>query len=155
MKIYRILVADDDEDDFESISEAFGELKQGHEMVYVQDGRQLLWYLNKCMAEKSRLPDIILLDINMPRMNGIEGLRQIKSNTGFCHIPVLMHSTSSNMDQMKECYQFGADGFVTKASSFAVMTSLAHSVIEFLNGRKELPGNESKNGNKNYMSLKN
>jgi two-component system, response regulator len=142
MNPFTILVADDDDDDFMTINEAFEELRQSIKMIHVTDGQKVLTYLQKCIEMQHQLPDLILLDINMPRMDGIEALQRIKNSDEFKDIPILMYSTSSDMQQMRKCYSIGANGFVTKGSSFKIVLTFANNILNFLSGRQALPGSQ-------------
>jgi CheY-like chemotaxis protein len=96
MKKFRIIVADDDQDDFNTIREAFQAVSRNYELEYLWNGKLLLDQLNLTAKEQQDLPHLILLDINMPKMDGIEALGKIKADPALCKIPVLMYSTSKN-----------------------------------------------------------
>lgn len=149
MKQFTILIADDDDDDFIIMRDAFQDLHQKHLLDHVADGQKIFSYLQQCM-DQQKLPDLILLDINMPRMDGIEALRRIKRSEEFKTIPILMYSTSSDMEQMRKCYQLGANGFVTKGNSYKIVLAFANHIINFLSGTQAIPGSLT-NINKNSI----
>jgi CheY-like chemotaxis protein len=109
-KPIHILLADDDDDDQFIIKEAISEFINEHITVSsVYDGLQLLDFLSKKGAfSKESYPDLILLDINMPILNGIQALTQIKSNKEFRNIPICMISTLRTEEQQAQCRNLGA-----------------------------------------------
>jgi two-component system, response regulator len=116
-----IVIADDDADDRMLISEAFEENNIDCAVHYVEDGTELLDFLNKrgkYTSLTSQLPDLILLDINMPRKNGKQALQDIKSCERTKHIPVVMFSTSNALDEINYTYALGANSFIVKPSSY-------------------------------------
>lgn len=131
MADFRILIADDDEDDYFILKSAFDELIQ-HEISVVCDGQQLLDYLQLKKDLKLKFPDLILLDINMPRMDGIKALEILKSTELLKNIPVVMYTTSNDNDQKKMCEELGAQGFISKVSSHEELISFVQSMNVFL-----------------------
>jgi CheY-like chemotaxis protein len=116
-----ILVADDDADDKMFISEAFEANEIHCTLQFVGDGMELIEYLTqtgKYLNHTLQLPDIILLDVNMPKKNGKDTLEIIKTHTKIKHIPVVMFSTSNAIDEIKETYKLGANSFITKPTSY-------------------------------------
>jgi CheY-like chemotaxis protein len=125
-----VLMADDDEEDCFLATEAFTESGTKAGFSCVQDGIKLMDYLSACAdARQSRLPDLILLDLNMPRKDGREALLEIKSNPVLQSIPVVILTTSSEEKDMDFSKKAGADSFVTKPGTFSewieMMKSLA------------------------------
>ena len=90
--------------------------------VYVGDGEEAMTYLQHEPPyedqKKYPLPDIIFLDLRMPRQDGITTLRIIKEKPELKHIPVVMISTSKTPDEINECYRLGASGYVSKPLQF-------------------------------------
>jgi CheY-like chemotaxis protein len=115
-KPIHILVADDDDDDQFIIKEAISEFINEHITVSsVYDGLQLLDFLSKKGAfSKESYPDLILLDINMPILNGIQALTQIKNNKEFRNIPICMISTLRTEEKQTQCRNLGALDFYSK-----------------------------------------
>jgi CheY-like chemotaxis protein len=114
---YNILVVDDDEDDFFIIKQAFIEVDEKPLLYHVKDGKQLLDYLYRVAEAHEKFPDLIIMDINMPKIDGIRALELIKATKLFLHIPVIMHSTSNDALQKKKCTTLGAEGFIQKGST--------------------------------------
>jgi CheY-like chemotaxis protein len=133
-KPFQILVAEDDADDRELLLEAFQETNKSLELVFVHDGLELLEYLHKTgryQQSAPLLPNLILLDFNMPKKDGREVLKQIKQNPELAHIPVLVLSTSQSDDDVTRAYQLGGNGFITKPATYKKMLSMAESIYKF------------------------
>ena len=111
-----ILYIDDDPDDRETFVEAVRSIDPAIRCVTVTDGLEALSYL-----ESNKLPDLIVLDINMPLMNGITCLAEIKGNDDTAHIPVIIFTTSNNRSELEECRKLGAYRCVVKPSTDAEM----------------------------------
>jgi len=128
-----ILVADDDEDDCLLIKEAISENKLDTSLFTVNDGEELMDYLyhrNKYQNHMdSPRPDLILLDLNMPRKDGREALQEIKNDDDLKKIPVVILTTSSTQDDILKTYKTGANSFITKPITFEGMVE----VITMLN----------------------
>jgi CheY-like chemotaxis protein len=122
-----ILLVDDDEDDKLLFSEALTVLDKSIQCWTAADGQHALDIL---MFELVVAPDIIFLDLNMPRMNGMEFLKTIKSHRSYKKIPVIIYSTSSNPEDMRKTKELGATDFVTKPSDFE---GLYQKLITILN----------------------
>ena len=106
-----IILADDDIDDCQFFKEALESLPQTPQLKTVHDGVQLMYYLNENSAS---LPDVIFLDINMPRKNGFECLSEIKNNDKLKEIPVVMFSTSNAQEKIYMLLKTGADVYIRK-----------------------------------------
>lgn len=139
MRKYKILVADDDEDDYSMIYYAFKEIGSEYFIERVSDGEQLLSHLNFCDTENTRLPDLILLDINMPRVDGVKALGIIKANSKFANVPVLMYSTCGDEKVKKQCAALGANGFATKDCSNDKTNALVNAISLYLISNREMP----------------
>jgi len=118
-----VLIADDDTDDCLIIMEAWEESGIGNELRFVQDGHELMNYLYRQRQfsdpDRSPRPGLILLDIAMPKKNGLEALTEIKANTELKDIPIIVLSTSQSPKEASEAYALGAYGFVTKPWTFS------------------------------------
>lgn len=116
-----ILIADDDMDDQYMIKQAFASINLTENVQTVNDGVELLDYLHKRGKYKdveTLCPKIILLDLNMPKKDGRECLKEIKINAKFNRIPVVIYSTSSNPDDISYAYENGASSYITKPYSY-------------------------------------
>lgn len=117
-----ILMADDDREDRELTKEAFEELRIINDLRFVVDGQELMDYLNRvgkfANPEQSPTPDLILLDLNMPRKDGREALEEIKQDPSLRKIPVVVLTTSKQEEDILRSYNSGANSFVTKPITF-------------------------------------
>ena len=127
-----ILIADDDEDDRMFTKEAFDESLNNHEIYFVHDGIDLLDYLKRrnkySNAELSPRPSIILLDLNMPKMDGREALREIKSDPQLRTIPVVILTTSKAEQDILKTYDLGVNCFITKPVSFTAFLEVTRTL---------------------------
>lgn len=111
----RILLADDDEGDRLLFKEILDEIETSTIVHTVNDGVQLMEYL---LEEGVRLPDLLFLDLNMPFKNGMECLKEIRSNEAFNDISIAIYSTSSTENDIDEAFRLGANIYITKPASF-------------------------------------
>ena len=118
-----ILMADDDEDDRLLTQEALDDSGFAARLLFVRDGVELLDYLRRLAgrAPETPAPDLLLLDLNMPRLDGRAALVQIKTDPRLQSLPVVVLSTSSAATDISYCYRSGANSYITKAVSFAGM----------------------------------
>jgi CheY-like chemotaxis protein len=137
-----ILMADDDDDDFMLTQKALKESKLLNELIRVSDGEELMDYLLRrgdYEGKETKRPGIILLDLNMPRKDGREALKEIKEHEELRDIPVVVFTTSKAEEDVYRSYQLGVNSFITKPVTFAslldVMTSLGRYWFEIV----ELP----------------
>ncbi len=132
---FRILIADDDPEDRNLISEAFEIAEIPHELFFVKDGEELLDYLKKRKAYSDcsnyKTPAIILLDLNMPRKDGREALKEIKSDPELHNIPVIVLTTSNYEEDIKKTYLMGVNGFVTKPVTFMALVDALKGVCKY------------------------
>jgi CheY-like chemotaxis protein len=122
----QVLLADDDESDRLLFREAFKEIKMSTTVNTVNDGVELLEYLN---TENVPLPHILFLDLNMPRKNGLECLREIKKNPDFKDIAIAIFSTSSSPNDIEQTFVQGANIFIRKPNDFEQLKKLLAKAI--------------------------
>ncbi len=117
-----VLMADDDEDDCLLVESAFQEIGIAYDLRFVGDGKELLDYLYNrgdfADPEKSPKPDLILLDLNMPRIDGREALTRIKSHPRLKNIPILILTTSREEQDIALSKHAGASSFLSKPEAF-------------------------------------
>ncbi len=134
-KAVTILLADDDEDDVVLIQDSFRKTKLLNDLRVVEDGMELLDYLKRqgrfSDPALSPRPDIILLDLNMPRMDGREALREIKADPGLKDIPVIILTTSKTHEDICRSYLDGANCFITKPVTFQSMCEVVAKLGEY------------------------
>lgn len=116
-----ILLADDDTDDCLLFKEAITGFIPSDNFTAVHDGEQLMQLLGN---ETNKLPDILFLDLNMPRKNGFECLTEIKQNKKLKNLPVVIFSTSKVHDQMNILFKTGADVYIRKPRNFDQLVQL-------------------------------
>ena len=130
-----ILMADDDEDDRLMTKEAFDEAKLANELRFVEDGEELLDYLthrNKYAdPSTSPRPGLILLDLNMPRKDGREALREIKADPDLRQIPIVVLTTSKAEEDIYRSYDLGVNSFITKPVSFEGMVFVITTLAQY------------------------
>jgi CheY-like chemotaxis protein len=146
-----ILLADDDADDREMTEEALKESRLANNLFCVSDGEELLDYLNnrnkyKKSSEFPR-PGLILLDLNMPKLDGREALKLIKSDERFRHIPIVILTTSEAEEDIFKSYDLGVNSFITKPVTFDGLVEAMRTVGKYWFEIVELP--KSKKGTKN------
>jgi CheY-like chemotaxis protein len=112
---YNILLADDDDDDCNFFKDAIEELSIEASLNTVNNGVELMNFLNSHIND---LPDIIFLDLNMPLKTGMECLSEIKQHAKLKQLPVIIYSTSANMEVMDVLYNKGADYYIRKPAVF-------------------------------------
>ena len=113
---HTVFIVDDDEDDRGSIRDAFNESKYLLDYVFMQNGEELMKYFSK--ANGKNHPSLVLLDLNMPGMNGRDVLKEMKKNELLKPIPVIVVTTSSSPADKEMSYRLGANCFITKPNSF-------------------------------------
>lgn len=114
-----ILIAEDDSDDRFLMQKALEETGKDIKIKFVENGVELIDHLNETRAqENGNYPGFILLDLNMPKMDGREVLKNIKSDSEFKKIPVVVFSTTKNQMEVKRCYDLGANTYIVKPVNF-------------------------------------
>ncbi len=115
-----ILIAEDDADDRFLLRSAFEENGFTDKLQFVENGVEILEFLHSLISEGSEanLPRFVLLDLNMPKKDGREVLKEIKLHPTLKKIPVIIFSTTNNELEMKRCYELGANSYITKPNSF-------------------------------------
>lgn len=121
----KCLLIDDDQDDQEIFEMAVSEISDSIHCVFASDGVEALEELKK----DDFMPDCIFIDINMPRMNGIECLEKIKTIRRLQPVPVCMFSTSADPDIVRRTQQLGANDFIVKPASISVLSKLLEQFI--------------------------
>jgi CheY-like chemotaxis protein len=138
-----ILMADDDADDRELTREALSESRLVNELYFVEDGAALLDYLHRRGAYSepgsSPRPGVILLDLNMPRMDGREALREIKADPGLRDIPIVVLTTSKAEEDIAQSYDLGANSFISKPVTFEGLVEVVRELGKYWFDIVELP----------------
>lgn len=121
-----IVLADDDEDDRLFFEEAFEELKINTKVETYNDGVELMNYLN---SEISSLPNILFLDLNMPKKSGMECLLEIKNNDRFKDIAIAIYSTSASEEDIENTFVMGANIYIKKPDDFKKLKKVLSNVV--------------------------
>ncbi|MBL7699750.1 MAG: response regulator [Chitinophagaceae bacterium] len=129
----KILLVDDDVEDREIIQDALGDLGYDSVIHFEENGEKALAFLESAFNSGS-LPSMVILDLNMPRMNGTQTLRQLKKDTRFRNIPVIIYSTSLNRIERDECLSLGAHSYVIKPVSYRDTVATAKRFYEMSMG---------------------
>ncbi len=125
---HSVFIVDDDVDDRESIRDAFLENKHHHEYVFMKSGDQLMGHFSEVPSNK--FPSLILLDLNMPGMDGRDVLKEIKQNETLKLIPIIVVSTSSAVKDKEMSYKLGANCYVTKPDSYKELVTLTNCIAK-------------------------
>lgn len=123
-----ILIVDDDADDRDIIRDALMTNSDKAEYVSLENGDALLQYLHE--KGSGGLPAFILLDLNMPGKDGREALKEIKSNSAFQKIPIIVFTTSSSDRDKQTAYESGANCFVTKPDTFDKLVEVTGAILK-------------------------
>jgi CheY-like chemotaxis protein len=137
-----ILMADDDDDDYLLTKKALAESRLLNDLVRVKDGEELMDYLHRrgdYAAINAPRPGVILLDLNMPRKDGREALREIKSDDSLRNIPVVVFTTSKAEEDIYKTYQLGVNSFITKPVTFDNLTEVMRTLGNYWFEIVELP----------------
>ena len=125
-KHLNILLADDDLDDCNFFKHALEELSHSAHLTTVHDGERLMNYLSD---NPEHLPQVLFLDINMPRKTGLECLSEIKRDSKLKDIPVVMFSTSNSWDTINMLFKSGSHVYIHKPSDFAQLKQVIHHAL--------------------------
>ena len=121
-----ILLADDDKDDCLFFKEAIEELTFATSLAIVHDGVQLMQHLERV---SDNLPDALFLDLNMPCKNGFECLEEIKKHAVLKHLPVIVYSTSYDVEKINQLYNTGANHYICKPTDFEELKKVVNDAI--------------------------
>lgn len=142
-KIIEILIADDDAEDRMLIMDALKESRLKNKVQYVENGEELLQYLHNkgeySDKKKYPMPGIILLDLNMPKKDGRESLKEIKADKKLRSIPIIILTTSKAEEDIIKTYDLGVSSFITKPVSFSAMVEVMNTLKKYWFEIVELP----------------
>jgi CheY-like chemotaxis protein len=143
MRQLTVLLVEDNPRDVRLTQRAFAQAGLLHELRVVRDGDEALVYLRREGAYKdpgtSPRPDVILLDLNLPRMSGHEVIRSLKQEPRFKPIPVIVLTTSGRPDDVRLAYEAGANAYLLKPVEFARFTDIMAQLGKFWLETVELP----------------
>ncbi|MEP6793822.1 MAG: response regulator [Saprospiraceae bacterium] len=136
-----ILLADDDNDDCRLFQEALNDLQIETELVTVPNGEELMELLSK---KRKRLPDVLFLDLNMPRKNGFSSLGEIKRNNELDQVPVIIFSTATEEEKVRQVYKDAAHYYIRKPATFSELKNVILKVLTLIRDKNmPLPTKEN------------
>lgn len=140
---FTVLIAEDDPDDRVLLEDAFHEVQLDARMLFVENGEALLCYLRREAEYGDRSaypdPDLILLDLNMPRKNGREALAEIKGDERLRRIPTVVLTTSRSEEDISSSYAVGANSYIVKPTSFRELVDMAQVIRHYWLEMVDLP----------------
>ena len=125
-----ILMAEDSEEDFEAFQRIFNR-KLGVPVIRCRDGEDFLTYLTKLSDRFTEWPSLILLDLNMPGIQGLEVLTRLKNDPELRSIPTVVFSSSSNPKDVCSCYAQGANGYMIKPINYTDLERTLRGLVEY------------------------
>jgi CheY-like chemotaxis protein len=137
-----ILVAEDDSDDRFLLQTAFREKGFNDKVEFVENGVELIEYLTRLQDDKTgegNYPYFILLDLNMPKKDGREALKEIKQHPVFKKIPIIVFTTTKNENEIRRCYELGANTYIVKPVSFEGLLKAVDSIRSYWSTSASIP----------------
>lgn len=137
-----ILIADDDSDDCLLMEKALRQCDYKHAIQFVEDGEELMDYLRQRGAYNKQTapwPDLLILDLNMPRKNGFQALAEIKADAILRRLPVVVMTTSSADEDILKTYNLGVNSFVVKPFNFSRLVEMAETLKRYWLDTVKLP----------------
>jgi CheY-like chemotaxis protein len=139
-ELISVLLVDDDPGDVLLVREAFEDHKVGNLLSVVSDGVEAMEYVRgQGSYSQAVRPDLILLDLNLPRKSGIEVLEEIKTDASLSTIPVVVLTTSEAEEDIVRAYKLHANAYITKPVDFEQFSRIVHQIDEFFIGLVKLP----------------
>jgi CheY-like chemotaxis protein len=130
LKLGRILYAEDNAYDLDLALAAFEETHLVHSLDVVRDGQEAIDYFQQTLVD-NHLPILAILDINMPKINGLDVLKRIKSNDKLKDVPVVILTSSQMESDLLKSYEYGVNAFVVKPIDYDEFTSVVRSIGNF------------------------
>ncbi|MEC7783470.1 MAG: response regulator [Bacteroidota bacterium] len=126
-RVLTILLIEDDRIEIMKLKRVLAQSALKHHLIEAKNGEEALHILE----DKNALPDIILLDLNMPKINGIEFLKILKADAMLKYIPTIILTTSSNHNDVKQCYEIGIAGYVLKPLKYEDYVSKITNLLNY------------------------
>jgi CheY-like chemotaxis protein len=126
-EVLKIMLIEDDMIEIMKLNRTISKLKLKHKIVDTNNGEDAL----KLLSKKDNLPDIILLDLNMPKVNGIEFLDILKNDESLKYIPTVILTTSSNQKDLHECFKIGVSGYILKPLKYEDYVDKINKVLSY------------------------
>lgn len=131
MKLFRILLVEDSASDVRLVQEALKETSMPVHLALASDGVEAIDYLRTAEIGMNAYPDLILLDLNLPRKNGREVLAEVKSSANWRHIPVLVMTSSRSDDDVHQAYSLNANSYIAKPDDLQGYIHIVRAIEEF------------------------
>jgi CheY-like chemotaxis protein len=135
----RILLIDDNQDHAKILQWAFKKTGRQDEFTYFEDGASALEYLNKLTADRREKPDLIFLDLNLPRLDGREVLRLLKEGETTKAIPVIVVSSSEREEDVRNAYELGASSYLSKSAILNDVDPMLKTIQQYWSKAAKLP----------------
>lgn len=140
-----VLLVDDNPADIDLTSEVLGKCKWHFHVSAVNDGTDAISFLHRQgKYAQAPSPDLIVLDLNLPRKDGRQVLAEVKADPGLAKIPVVIFTTSQASSDITRCYQLGANCYLRKPGNLADFTTIVKSMADFWLGFASLPHKEKR-----------
>jgi CheY-like chemotaxis protein len=134
MNTYSILLVEDDPDDVELMIQALHDNDVPYHMETISQGDKVVPHLEQC----EKLPDIVVLDLNLPKLHGREILTRLKAQPRLQSLPVVILTTASSQPERDQCLQLGADLFITKPSTVKGFNEMIAAIVECVRQQPDL-----------------
>jgi chemotaxis family two-component system response regulator Rcp1 len=131
MRPLRILLIEDNPSDVRLVKEAAKEASGPLEMTVAEDGVEAMDYLHRAVAGKTPWPELVLLDLNLPRKNGREVLAEVKSSPNLKQIPVIVMTSSRSDEDIADAYALNANSYITKPGNLREFVRVIRSIENF------------------------
>jgi len=143
-----LYIVDDNPDHHFLLYRILKELPSSPRVQFFEDGRSLIWQLTALLDNNQPLPSLIILDLNMPGINGLQLLQQLKGTVQekpapFAHLPVIIMSSETSQHKMQKCYQAGANAFIEKPLYLDQMKKTIAAVCDFWIGVNRISENKT------------
>jgi len=135
-KKFRIVLIEDDADDVELLQESLATHKVDYAMTVIKDGSAAIQFCDTAEF----LPDIIIMDFNLPKVHGRDVIDKIRCNEKFSQVPILILSTSSSKEDINYAYEVGADQYLVKPATIEAIKQTVDTIVQ-LAGRKTVSAN--------------
>lgn len=137
-----ILIAEDNSGDRTLLETAFKESGIKNRIFFAEDGQELINYMNEAVvySDLNKTSCLVLLDLNMPRLNGMETLKILKTDRRFKQIPVIIFTSSAQEKDVSETYQLGANSFFTKPVDYKEFVDFSKLLKKYWLQKATLPG---------------
>lgn len=130
-----VLIVEDDDIDAMAITRSFKRCSQDVQLIRVTNGKEAIEHLRA----DGNYPDLVIMDIKMPVMNGLEALELIKNDQELCHIPIVITSTSSDPHDVQACYKSRGNSYIVKPSGSAASDAMVKTLTEYWFSLSTLP----------------